>query len=224
MLSEQIPVKNLSKIYADLIPNRPRKELTSIKKWEAEMGRFLSEEEWERVFEIIHRTTIANKYQERNYKIVMRWYRSPVTLKLINKGNTELCWRCKIEKGTTEHIWYGCPLVIGFWNEIFQIYYKVLGVEITSSLEISLLSLIPKSIKTIKKDIIIHMTSAARTIIARNWRKTRSPTIADWVCEMNEIQYMEKQIREEGYIINQIPKIWQSWDEFRSSREILEYL
>lgn len=34
--------------------------------------------------------------------------------------------------------------------------------------------LIPKSIKSIKKDIIHHMTSAARTIIAKNWKKTES--------------------------------------------------
>lgn len=59
------------------------------------------------------------------------------------------------------------------------------------------------------------MTSAARTIIAKNWKKTENPAIADWVCEMNEIQYMEEQIREEGHIINQLPEIWQKWEEFR---------
>lgn len=67
----------------------------------------------------------------------------------------------------------------GFWNKIYEIYHKVSGVELTPSMEISLLSLIPKSIKSIKKDIIHHMTSAARTIIAKNWKKTKSPALAD---------------------------------------------
>lgn len=154
----------------------------------------------------------------------MRWYRCPVALNLINKGNTDLCWRCKIERGTLEHIWYGCQGVRGFWNKIFEIYYKVSGVEETPSMEILLLSLASKSIKTIKTDIIHHMTSAARTLIARNWKETRCPTIAEWICEMNEIQYMEKQIRDEGFIINQMPEVWQNWDKFRSSKEMLEFL
>lgn len=100
LLGEQVPIKKLSKIYDEFIPSSPLKELTSIRIWEEVMGRPLLEEEWERVFEIIHRGTIANKYQERNYKIVMRWYRCPVTLISINKGNTDLCWRCKVENGT----------------------------------------------------------------------------------------------------------------------------
>lgn len=155
LLGEQAPTKKLSKIYDELIPNSPLKELTSIRKWEAVMGKPLSEEEWEKIFKIIHRTTISNKYQERNYNIVMGWYRSPVTLNLISKGNTDLCWRCKVEKGTMEHIWYGWHRVKEFWYKIYKIYYKVSGVEVTQSMEISLLSLIPKPIKTIKKTSFI---------------------------------------------------------------------
>lgn len=140
LLGEQVPIKKLSKIYDEFIPSSPLKELTSIRIWEEVIGRPLLEEEWERVFEIMHRGTIANKYQERNYKIVMRWYRCPVTLISINKGNTDLCWRCKVENGTMEHIWYGYHLVKGFWKKIYEIYYKVSGVELTQSMEISLLS------------------------------------------------------------------------------------
>lgn len=32
-----------------------------------------------------------------------------------------------------------------------------------------------------------HMLIAAQTI-ARNWRKMKCPTIAEWLCEMNEMQ------------------------------------
>lgn len=68
------------------------------------------------------------------------------------------------------------------------------------------------------------MTSAARTIIAKNWKKTKSPVLADWICEMNEIQYMEERIREEGNIINQLPENWKKWEEFRSSRAVVEFI
>lgn len=41
---------------------------------------------------------------------------------------------------------------------------------------------------------------------------------------MNEIEYMEKQIREEGYVGGQMPEIWQKWEEFWSSNRLMEYL
>lgn len=68
------------------------------------------------------------------------------------------------------------------------------------------------------------MTTAARTIIAQNWKKTNKPTVLEWICEMNEIEYMEKQIREEGYVGGQVPEIWQKLEEFRSSNRLMEYL
>ena len=132
-----------------------------------------------------------------------------------------MCWRCMAGRGTTDHIWYGCHLVNSFWIKVFEIYQKVSGVERTPSIEISLLSLMTKSIRNIKTDILHHMTTAARKVIAQKWRNTTSPSIAEWICEMNEIQYME---REEGYINNQMPGIWQQCEEFRSSMRIIEYL
>lgn len=87
LVEEQAPIKKLSKIYDELLPSGPLREITGIKKYETEMGKPLLEEEWENIFEIIHRTTIVNRYQETNYKIAMRWYRSPLALNLITKGN-----------------------------------------------------------------------------------------------------------------------------------------
>lgn len=54
------------------------------------------------------------------------------------------------------------------------------------SVNVSILSIIPGSMKSIKTDILYHMTNAARTITARKWRKTIGHTIMEWICEMNE--------------------------------------
>lgn len=42
------------------------------------------------------------------------------------------------------------------------------------------------------------MLTAARTVIARNWRKTAAPSIGEWVCEMSEMQSVEMMIGTEG--------------------------
>lgn len=72
LVEEQEPTKKLSKIYNLLLPSGSLSESIGMKKWEKEIENPISEEEWEKIFEIIHKTSIANKYQERNYKIAMR--------------------------------------------------------------------------------------------------------------------------------------------------------
>lgn len=151
-----------------------------MKKWEKEIENPISEEEWENIFEIIHKTSIANKYQERNYKIAMRWYWSPVALNIVNKVNTETCWRCKVERGTMDHVWYSCQGVRSFWDKIFEIYQKVSGVERSPNISTSLFSLTSDTIRVIKIDILHHMTTAARTIIAQNWKKKKQLSQLCW--------------------------------------------
>lgn len=84
------------------------------------------------------------------------------------------------------HIWYECHVVKEFWYKIFEIYKVVSGNEMQPSVNVSILSIIPGSMKSIKTDILHHMTNAARTITARKWRKTIGHTIMEWICEMNE--------------------------------------
>lgn len=58
--------------------------------------------------------------------------------------------------------------------------------------------MIPGSMKAIKKDILRHMLTAARTVIARKWRKMADPSIEEWVCEMSELQFLYVRSRSKG--------------------------
>lgn len=62
LVEEQEPTKKLSKIYNLLLPSGSLRELIGMKKWEKEIENPISEEEWENIFEIIHKSSIANKY------------------------------------------------------------------------------------------------------------------------------------------------------------------
>lgn len=113
------------------------------------------------------------------------------------------------------HIWYYCPMVKDFWLKIFCIYRKISKSEIQSDISISILSMIPGSMKTIKADILRHMIIAARTIIAWNWRKAKSPTIIEWVCEMSELQSIEEIIMFQENLSKQTQKTSQHGKSFR---------
>lgn len=115
-------------------------------------------------------------------------------------------------------------MVKDFWDSVFKIYQKISSHEVQSSVIISILNIIPGARKTIKTDILHHMTTAAKTIIARKWWQANSPTIVEWICEMNEIQQIETRIMTEEKMSTQKLKIWEEWEKFRSSADILKYV
>lgn len=166
LIQEQRLAHNLSLIYKLLIPSGSLNELTYMRKWEAEIGRLILLSEWKKAFLLTHKLSLAGKHQERNYKIMIKWYWSLVDLHNVNGDNPETCWRCPNDRVTNVHIWYCCPMVREFWLKIFHIYQKITKSDIQSNISISILSIIPGSMKAIRADILHHMLTATRTIIA----------------------------------------------------------
>lgn len=80
LLQEQKPSHILFRICRYLISNNKIHELTYIKKWEAELGMTIPKEKWDRAIKLTHKLSISYRHQERNFKILARWYRSPVDL------------------------------------------------------------------------------------------------------------------------------------------------
>lgn len=79
-----------------------------------------------------------------------------------------------------------------------NIYQAITGQSVQPDVLVSVLSMIPGSMKAIKKYILRHMLTAARTVIARKWRKMADPSIEEWVCEMSELQFLYVRSRSKG--------------------------
>lgn len=184
----------------------------------------ISRSKWERAFLLTHKLSISNRHQERNYKILARWYRCPVDMHKIKRENEEVCWRCQNAKGTMSDIWYYCLEVQICWSKIYNIQQAITGQSAQPDVFVSVLSMIPGSMKAIRKDILRYMLTAARTVIARKWNKTVDPSIEEWMCEMSKMQSMELMIVTETGLKKQTLKAWQKWEEFITSAILSDYL
>lgn len=79
---ETYPTKVVSLVYGIL-----RKELTSHasppfqRKLELDLGHSTSTEEWKKMHALTHKSSISGYTQEKNYKVLSRWYRTPDVLR-----------------------------------------------------------------------------------------------------------------------------------------------
>lgn len=199
-IQEHRPLHVLSKIYKYLNSENKIQELPYIKKWEVELGIDIPRKKWEKAIMVTHKLSLSAKHQERNYKILARWYKCPVDLRKINPDNGEECWRCLKAQGTKSHIWYYCSKIQPFWQKIFESYSVMTGIDVYPDIQVAVLSMIPGSLKNIKKGLLKYFLTAARTIIARNWKSTNVPSMVDWEWEMVEMRALEeRKVLEEGF-------------------------
>lgn len=74
--------------------------------WSADLGENISRPDWQTSCYFTHKSTISCYSQEKNYKILSRWYRDPATLHKIFPSTPASCWRCTSSTGTYLHIWW----------------------------------------------------------------------------------------------------------------------
>lgn len=218
------PSHVLSKVYKILIEDGQKLELPYIKKWEEELGMEIPRKEWEKALAVTHKLSVSTKHQERNYKILARWYKCPVDLYRISPTNKEVCWRCQERRGTMSHIWYYCSKILPFWQKIFEIFRAMTAREVYPDIQMAVLSMIPGSMKSIKKGPLKYFLTAARTCIARKWKCIDAPSMVEWECEMTEMRTLqERKVREEGSNkqIKRTTDIWKGWVTYSASSELL---
>lgn len=113
------PSHMLSHIFAFLTCSSEVSSLPFICAWESELGTTSSEHDWHKSFILTHKLPVACFAQEKNYKILTRWYRYPTMLHRIYPSTSDFCWRCNAAAGTMLHIWWDCPLLLPLWENIF---------------------------------------------------------------------------------------------------------
>lgn len=86
--------------------------------WNNALGLELSEGDWIKNINATHNLTGDNQAQEKNYKIISRWYRCPADTGRYVPLGADVCWRCQLEKGDLLHLWWECPLVKAFWESL----------------------------------------------------------------------------------------------------------
>lgn len=49
--------------------------------------------------------------KENSYKVINRWYYTPLRLPVMLPGSSDVCWRCRVKTGTYIHVWWNCRVL-----------------------------------------------------------------------------------------------------------------
>lgn len=65
------------------------------RRWATDLGKDLSPDDWQKSFHFTHKSSISCHIQEKNFKLLARWYRDPQSLHKIFPSTATTCWRSR---------------------------------------------------------------------------------------------------------------------------------
>lgn len=209
----------LSLTYALLHTSTPDFVPPGLLKWEKELNCSFNITKRQQILRFTHKSSICAKTQEKNYKIISHWYRTPALLHKYFPMTSELCWRCQAEKGTLLHVFWSCSKLTNFWQTIRTTMQKFTDYNITNDPAFFLLHASNIPTKTYKKSVIGHLLDAAKACIPLNWKSPKPPTIDLWIKKLEEIKKMEDLIHTAQNRHEKFSNTWQLWNMFIYSSE-----
>ena len=180
----------LAKCYE--IINRPASEPPFCEKWKKDLTHGLSESQKL----LVIRNALSNSpscvYQEMQYKLTTRWYKTPVLLHRFIPEIPDTCWRCGVGKGDYGHIWFHCSVLNSFWLGIQKIINSIFKTNIVLSLNLVLFNLYDTHQQCVKSDLCTFILNSAKILIPRKWLQDTPPLLFEWLVEFNKVSDFEK--------------------------------
>ena len=138
--------------------------------------------------------TNANIWREFRWKVIMRYFRTPqITAKWV-LTTSDKCWRnCGPQNGNHTHIFWSCPKLSIFWNEVLDALREIFHQNIPNDPRVVLLGSIPEGFEGRAKIYLLQiLLGAAIKCITIRWLKPEPPTYNIWLKKVWELYEMEQ--------------------------------
>ncbi|CAH2294201.1 Hypothetical predicted protein [Pelobates cultripes] len=174
----------------------------------------IEEQTWLTIFTKMMKSRSSIMLQEINYKFLTQWYRVPINAHKFNSTNSPLCWRCEMEQGTYQHIWWNCQRIEGFWREVARIAERLSNVPLPFTPEKLLFFNIPFSLNKFKHSLLYYALTAAKSVIAGLWRTHKRPSRREWFMKIDNFHQMEELRMSTMGKLKQYLDTWEPWVSF----------
>lgn len=185
--------------------------------WQRDLECEISKEKWNNIVSKVGWATRDIRSKFTHYKIIHRYYYTPVKLFRMGLVEDKRCWKCKGEIGTFLHAFWECPVVLPFWKEVLRKLGDWLGHKLPESPLFCLLgdgTLLPQGVNKGQHALItVGLITAARLVL-RNWKSTCMPGLADWTQLMTETASYELLIAKKNNVKGKFHLVWDYFFEY----------
>lgn len=172
---------SISLLYEMLQSTESQGKPIYIREWERDLQHTFTEAQLSHLYQLTHKSSVDTKMQENSFKLLTRWYRVPTTLVRIYPTASAACWRGCGLRGTFLHIWWECPRLWPFWQDIKAQIKVILDVDLQDSPLEFLLHVPSTPLSHYHKSILPHLLNAARRLIPIHWKSAHITGQNDWV-------------------------------------------
>lgn len=134
-------------------------------RWEQAIETLFSPTQWEDLLYFTQYSSIANRYQELDYKILVRWYRVTSVLHKIYPQTTVRCWRFQMAEGTVLHVFWTCDKLQHFWSTVRTLIKQLMVFDPGIHLATYLLHASHLPRKHYKNVVLVHLVNASKACI-----------------------------------------------------------
>lgn len=169
--------KQIHKIYT-ILPQEELCEETvkeTMIRWARNLGHPIQLDEWQQLWSVNYKLTVATSYKENLLKMFHRWHIPPARLAKMSSNVLDRCWKCNNKEASFYHCWWTCREAKRFWIKIYNWLKQMLKQEIKFNPELCLLGMVPTTSKKEEKYLIIHIMTAARLAWAQMWKSDKAP-------------------------------------------------
>ena len=114
-------------------------------------------------------------FLENAYKVLYRWYYTPVRLARFIPNYSPLCFRGCSQEDSMANIWWSCPRACRLWIRVYTLLHNLFQINIKRDPYAALLGKPIVELLRPERQLAQHLFTAARLTIARAWK---TPTLS----------------------------------------------
>lgn len=195
--------------------------------WDNDLGVTMTKYDWEAVLDLIHTSSTSALHGLIQLKVVHRVHLTQARLARIYPNVEPFCPRCRGQPADLIHMFWLCPKLSSFWQDIFKAFSEMFGTQFNPNPISAVFGLIPEECRDLLPNkayvIIAFSTLLARRLILLKWKQQAPPSFVHWI---KEVLYFLKLERIKYTIkgsTQAFVKTWRPfWDYYDSLQEPLD--
>jgi hypothetical protein len=212
--------REISTLYQGLMTSKKTSTLYVKEKWEKGFGEQITEEDWYNICKTQCTATSSRIWREFCWKNIIRFFITP-KIRGHFTAEKQPCWRlCGHMDADHEHIFWNCPKIVKYWEDIWSVMKEILKYEIPKTCVVLFLgNLTHENTRGEDRYLIKVLLAASKKAITRLWYKADPPSCEQWLCIVEEIFVMERfthklRLQEDLFL-----EKWEKWTMYNTQQE-----